>query len=65
MGTLLQVLNTPSEAVQRRVSDCLPPLMQVLQQDRTYVESVTKQLLGSCLKARGYGERCVCLGHKV
>ncbi|KFM25643.1 Translational activator GCN1 [Auxenochlorella protothecoides] len=57
VGTLLQVLNTPSEAVQRRVSDCLPPLMQVLQQDRTYVESVTKQLLGSCLKARGYGER--------
>ncbi|KAL6771130.1 hypothetical protein ACKKBF_B34035 [Auxenochlorella protothecoides x Auxenochlorella symbiontica] len=57
VGTLLQVLNTPSEAVQRRVSDCLPPLMQVLQQDRTYVEGVTKQLLGSCLKARSYGER--------
>ena len=28
VGTLLEVLNTPSESVQRGVSDCLPALMQ-------------------------------------
>lgn len=31
VGTLLEVLNTPSESVQRGVSDCLPALMQMLQ----------------------------------
>jgi len=28
VGTLLEVLTTPSESVQRGVSDCLPALMQ-------------------------------------
>ncbi|XP_059439580.1 protein ILITYHIA isoform X2 [Corylus avellana] len=51
---LLDVLNTPSEAVQRAVSACLSPLMQSKQDDgRTLVSLLLDQLM----KSDKYGER--------
>ncbi|PRW50843.1 Translational activator GCN1 isoform A [Chlorella sorokiniana] len=57
VGTLLEVLTTPSESVQRGVSDCLPALMQALQSDSGFVESTVQTLLQRCLKGAKYGDR--------
>ncbi|KAL4444093.1 hypothetical protein ABPG75_011830 [Micractinium tetrahymenae] len=57
VGTLLEVLNTPSESVQRGVSDCLPALMQMLQGDAAFVESTVQTLLDRALKGDKYAER--------
>ncbi|EFN56582.1 hypothetical protein CHLNCDRAFT_144295 [Chlorella variabilis] len=65
VGTLLEVLTTPSESVQRGVSDCLPPLMQAsrgggrlaLQGDSAFVEGTVQALLQRCLKGANYGDR--------
>ncbi|KAL2941260.1 Protein ILITYHIA [Bienertia sinuspersici] len=51
---LLDVLNTPSEAVQRAVSSCLSPLMPSKVQDGPVLVS---RLLGQMMKSDKYGER--------
>ena len=52
---LLEVLSTPSEAVQRSVADCLPPLMKKLNEDeqRALVDALLQQLTAS----EGYADR--------
>ncbi|KGN61327.2 protein ILITYHIA [Cucumis sativus] len=52
---LLDVLNTPSEAVQRAVSTCLSPLMQSKQDDGP---ALVSRLLDQLMKSEKYGERC-------
>ncbi|KAK6915301.1 hypothetical protein RJ641_020418 [Dillenia turbinata] len=51
---LLDVLNTPSESVQRAVSSCLSPLMQSKQEDAS---SLVARLLDQLMKSDKYGER--------
>eukprot|EP00850_Spirogloea_muscicola_P017739 SM000155S01668 [mRNA] locus=s155:261471:283828:+ [translate_table: standard] len=51
---LLEVLNTPSEAVQRAVSDCLPPLM-AMQKDRSTL--LVSRLLQRLMTSDKYAER--------
>ncbi|XP_073102669.1 protein ILITYHIA [Elaeis guineensis] len=51
---LLDVLNTPSEAVQRAVSDCLSPLVVSNQEDG---EALVSGLLNRLMKSDKYGER--------
>ncbi|KAJ7973575.1 translational activator GCN1 [Quillaja saponaria] len=51
---LLDVLNTPSEAVQRAVSMCLSPLMQSKQED---AQALVSRLLDQLMKSEKYGER--------
>ncbi|XP_048226208.1 protein ILITYHIA isoform X2 [Ricinus communis] len=51
---LLDVLNTPSEAVQRAVSTCLSPLMQSKQDDAA---SLVSRVLDQLMKSDKYGER--------
>ncbi|KAM6596352.1 hypothetical protein CsatA_006876 [Cannabis sativa] len=51
---LLEVLNTPSEAVQRAVSACLAPLMQSKQDD---AQALVTRLLDQLMKCEKYGER--------
>ncbi|KAF7805246.1 protein ILITYHIA [Senna tora] len=51
---LLDVLNTPSEAVQRAVSMCLSPLMQSKHDDGA---ALIAQLMGRMMKSEKYGER--------
>ncbi|KAI3785034.1 hypothetical protein L1987_44143 [Smallanthus sonchifolius] len=51
---LLEVLNTPSEAVQRAVSSCLSPLMKSKQEDAM---SLVTRLLDQLMKSEKYGER--------
>ena len=55
LARLVDVLSTPSEAVQRSVADCLPSLAQVLDEDerRALVES----LLAQVTHGAGYAER--------
>ena len=55
--TLLEVLTTPSEAVQRAVSGCLPPLMSGLASDAEYIKGLVARLL-AMLPAERYGDRC-------
>uniref|UniRef100_A0A0D9VYB3 TOG domain-containing protein n=1 Tax=Leersia perrieri TaxID=77586 RepID=A0A0D9VYB3_9ORYZ len=51
---LLDVLNTPSEAVQRAVSDCLSPLMVSKQEE---AQALVSRLLERMMKCEKYGER--------
>ncbi|KAK7332811.1 hypothetical protein VNO80_29566 [Phaseolus coccineus] len=51
---LLDVLNTPSEAVQRAVSACLSPLMQSKQDDAA---ALVNRLMDQMMKSEKYGER--------
>ncbi|KAH1083318.1 hypothetical protein J1N35_023079 [Gossypium stocksii] len=51
---LLDVLNTPSEAVQRAVSSCLSPLMPSKQDDAA---ALVSRLLDQLMKSEKYGER--------
>lgn len=56
---LLEVLNTPSEAVQRAVSNCLPRLVQPLSEDKGYIEGLLRRLIAALREAgpSGYGLR--------
>ncbi|KQK13484.1 protein ILITYHIA [Brachypodium distachyon] len=51
---LLDVLNTPSEAVQRAVSDCLSPLMVSKKEE---AQALVTRLLDRMMKCEKYGER--------
>ncbi|TVU45340.1 hypothetical protein EJB05_04825 [Eragrostis curvula] len=51
---LLDVLNTPSEAVQRAVSDCLSPLMVSKKEE---AQALVSRLLDRMMKCEKYGER--------
>eukprot|EP00250_Pteridium_aquilinum_P013931 c21667_g1_i1 orf=228-8111(+) len=51
---LLEVLKTPSESVQRAVSDCLPPLMQSQQEN---AQVLLSRLLKQMMQSDKYGER--------
>nr|KYP71848.1 Translational activator GCN1 [Cajanus cajan] len=51
---LLDVLNTPSEAVQRAVSACLSPLVQSKKDDAA---ALVNRLLDQLMKSEKYGER--------
>ncbi|XP_050384454.1 protein ILITYHIA [Argentina anserina] len=51
---LLDVLNTPSEAVQRAVSTCLSPLMQSKQNDG---QALVSRILDQLMNSEKYGER--------
>lgn len=55
--TLLEVLTTPSQAVQRAVSGCLPPLMTGLSSDAEYVAGLVSRLL-AMVQSPSYGDRC-------
>ncbi|GAX75317.1 hypothetical protein CEUSTIGMA_g2762.t1 [Chlamydomonas eustigma] len=55
--TLISVLNTPSESVQRSVSTCLPPLIQSCASDKSYLEALVSRLMSSLTKGSNYGER--------
>ena len=57
VDTLIEVLKTPSEAVQRSVSDCLPPLISALQKDAAYVDTTVQLLLQQALLGGSYGDR--------
>ena len=54
---LLDMLATPSEPVQRAVSDCMPALMPGLSADRPYLEALVARLLKQ-LGHHSYGHRC-------
>lgn len=56
LETLLEVLATPSEPVQRAVSNCLPPLMAGLSADKPYLEALIADLLAQLGHER-YGHR--------
>ncbi|XP_042484650.1 protein ILITYHIA [Macadamia integrifolia] len=51
---LLEVLNTPSEAVQRAVSSCLSPLMHSKEED---AQALISRLLNQLMHSDKYGER--------
>ncbi|KAL8544545.1 hypothetical protein ACS0TY_004932 [Phlomoides rotata] len=51
---LLNVLNTPSEAVQRAVATCLSPLMQSKEEEAA---ALISRLLNQLMKSDKYGER--------
>jgi hypothetical protein len=57
VGTLLEVLTTPSESVQRGVSDCLPALMKALSRDSAFVTGTVETLLDRALRGAKYGDR--------
>ena len=57
LGTLVDVLATPSAEVQRAVSACLPPLMPAIQADKAFTQELVQKLLAQLLKDKSYGTR--------
>lgn len=54
---LLKALHTPSEPVQRAVSECLPGLIPAIQSDTHETEKVVAEMLDQLLKGSAYGSR--------
>ncbi|GJP65751.1 hypothetical protein CLOP_g22614, partial [Closterium sp. NIES-67] len=57
LSRLLEVLNTPSEAVQRAVSDCLPPLMPAISLKEGGAQALISQQLKALLTSDRFAER--------
>ncbi|KAG2444413.1 hypothetical protein HXX76_001166 [Chlamydomonas incerta] len=57
LDLLLGVLGTPSESVQRSVSNCLPPLVAPLATNTEYTQSLVDRLLTQLTHGATYGER--------
>ncbi|GIL73837.1 hypothetical protein Vretimale_5312 [Volvox reticuliferus] len=57
LDLLLGVLGTPSESVQRSVSNCLPPLVAPLASNTEYTQGLVDRLLAQLTKGASYGER--------
>ncbi|CAI6008265.1 unnamed protein product, partial [Closterium sp. NIES-65] len=57
LARLLEVLNTPSEAVQRAVSDCLPPLMPAISLKEGGAQALIAQQLKVLLTSDRFAER--------
>ncbi|KAF5835979.1 armadillo-type protein [Dunaliella salina] len=57
VDTLITVLATPSEGVQRAVSNCLPPLMGPLSANKELVDGLVTRLLTTLTKGKTFGER--------
>ncbi|MEW5303880.1 MAG: hypothetical protein WDW36_006533 [Sanguina aurantia] len=55
--TLVDVLSTPSESVQRAVSSCLAPLVAAMAAQREWVEALVLQLMKRLTTGGSYGER--------
>jgi len=56
--TLVEVLRTPSESVQRSVSDRLAPLLKSLAgSNKDFVEGMVSDLLKTCLGGESYADR--------
>lgn len=64
LDLLLGVLGTPSESVQRSVSNCLPPLVAPLAANAEYTQVRGRRcgrfLCVVCVWRRGCGVACVC-----
>ena len=58
VGTLVEVLATPSAEVQRAVAACLPPLMPTVKIDPNFTRSLVADLLQQLLHGQTYGARC-------
>ncbi|GLC46160.1 hypothetical protein PLESTB_001196200 [Pleodorina starrii] len=57
LDLLMGVLGTPSESVQRSVSNCLPPLVAPLASNTEYTQGLVDRLLTQLTKGATYGER--------
>ncbi|KAK9840722.1 hypothetical protein WJX81_000165 [Elliptochloris bilobata] len=57
VGTLMDVLATPSADVQTAVSACLTPLMPGLAKDRAFTEALVQSMLKRLLQGSTYGDR--------
>ncbi|KAG2489371.1 hypothetical protein HYH03_012201 [Edaphochlamys debaryana] len=57
LDLLLGVLGTPSEAVQRGVANCLPPLVAPLASDQAYTQGLVDRLLRQLTTSPSFGER--------
>ncbi|GIL49256.1 hypothetical protein Vafri_5386 [Volvox africanus] len=57
LDLLMGVLGTPSESVQRSVSNCLPPLVAPLASNTEYTQGLVDRLLAQLTKGASYGER--------
>lgn len=58
MDTLIEVLKTPSESVQRSVSDRISPLIKsIATVNKDFVEKLVSSLLQNCLSGQSYGDR--------
>ena len=58
VGTLVEVLATPSAEVQRAVAACLPPLMPTVKTDPDFTPKLVADLMQQLLHGKTYGARC-------
>lgn len=54
---LLEVLSTPSEAVQRSASECLSPLIEKCQNDANFITEIVNRLKKQISEGKSYGQR--------